>query len=413
MSKIYGLLGKKLSHSLSVPIHNALGNMDYKLFELDESELEAFLRQPDLGGVNVTIPYKQAVMPFLDEISPEAKAIGAVNTIVNRDGKLFGYNTDKDGFMMMLKCSGIEISGKKVVIFGSGGASKTAIYCSQMLGARDIVVLGSKDNTPENIAKHSNAEVIVNATPVGMKPNYLKSALDINCFPNCEGIIEMIYNPLRTKLIMDAQAKVINTIGGLIMLTSQAKKAHEYFFDTVVTDEFSKKCAEDLWKKNENIVLIGMPGSGKTTVGKLLAEISGREYIEIDEEIVKAAGKPIPEIFKESGEEGFRRIESEITLEASTKNGIIIITGGGVVTRQENYYPLHQNSRIYEITRDLDSLATDGRPLSAGGIDALKKMYEIRKPMYEAFRDVAVPNQKNALDTAKAIWEEFCENTCY
>lgn len=413
MSKIYGLLGRKLSHSLSVPIHNALGNMDYKLFELDESELEAFLRQLDLGGVNVTIPYKQAVMSFLDEISPEARAIGAVNTIVNRDGKLFGYNTDKDGFMMMLKCSGIEISGKKVVIFGSGGASKTAIYCSQMLGARDIVVLGSKDNTPENVAKHSDAEVIVNATPVGMKPNYLKSALVLSDFPNCEGVIEMIYNPLRTKLIMDAEAMGIKAIGGLIMLTSQAKKAHEYFFDTVVTDEFSKKCAEDLWKKNENIVLIGMPGSGKTTVGKLLAEISGREYVEIDEEIVKAAGRSIPEIFKESGEEGFRKIESEITLEASTKNGIIIITGGGVVTRQENYYPLHQNSRIYEITRDLDSLATDGRPLSAGGIDALKVMYKTRKPMYEAFRDVTIENGNDALDTAKAIWEEFCENTCY
>lgn len=413
MSKIYGLLGEKLSHSLSVPIHNALGNTDYKLFELKESELEVFLRQPDLGGVNVTIPYKQAVMPFLDEISPEAQAIGAVNTIVNRNGRLFGYNTDKEGFMMMVKCLGVDFSGKKVIIFGRGGASKTAVYCSQMLGASEVAVIGSKDNTPENIAKHIDAKIIVNATPVGMKPNYLKSALDLNDFPQCEGVIDMIYNPLRTKLIMDAEFRGIKAIGGLIMLTSQAKRAHEYFFDTIVTDEFSKKCAEDLWKQNENIVLVGMPGSGKTTVGKLLSLLSDREYIEIDEEIVKAAGKPIPEIFKESGEEGFRKLESEITLGASTKNGVIIITGGGVVTRSENYYPLHQNSRIYEITRDLDSLATDGRPLSAGGIDALKRMYEIRKPMYEKFRDVTIENKKDALDTARAIWEDFCENTCY
>lgn len=413
MSKIYGLLGEKLSHSLSVPIHKALGNDRYKLYELKESELEAFLRRADLGGVNVTIPYKQAVMPFLDEISEEAKEIGAVNTIVNRNGRLFGYNTDKEGFMAMVESLGVSFSGKKVVVFGRGGASKTAVYCSRLLGACEVAVIGSKDNTPETVAKHRDAKIIVNATPVGMKPNYLKSAVDLDDFPLCEGVIDMIYNPLRTKLIMDAEKRGIMTVGGLIMLTSQAKKAHEYFFDTIADGEFAKKCACDLWKSNENIALIGMPGSGKTTVGKILAQLSGREYIEIDEEIVKASGKPIPEIFKESGEEGFRALESKITLEASTKNGIIIITGGGVVTRAQNYYPLHQNSRIYEITRDLDKLATDGRPLSVGGLDALYSMYEKRKPMYEAFRDVTVENGNDAYDTAKAVWEDFCENTCY
>ncbi|MBQ8623290.1 MAG: AAA family ATPase [Oscillospiraceae bacterium] len=413
MSKIYGLLGEKLSHSLSVPIHNALGNMDYKLFELKECELEAFLRQPNLGGVNVTIPYKQAVMPFLDEISPEARAIGAVNTVVNHGGRLYGYNTDKDGFLMMVKESGIEIENKKVMILGNGGASKTAVYCCESLGAREIVIIGLEENNPEYLSNHKDTEVIVNCTPVGMKPNYLKSAVELSDFPACEGVIDLIYNPLRTKLIMDAQAKGLKAIGGLIMLTSQAKRAHEYFFDTEAADEFSQKCARDLWKQNENIVLVGMPGCGKTTVGKLLAEISGREYVEIDEEIVKASGKTIPEIFAQEGEEGFRKLESALTREASCRNGIIIITGGGVVTRQENYYPLHQNSRIYEIKRDIDSLATDGRPLSAGGLDTLKEMYKKRKPMYDAFKDVSIANDADALDTAKKIWEEFCEVSCY
>ena len=413
MSKIYGLLGEKLSHSLSVPIHNALGNMDYKLYELKETELEGFLRRPDLGGVNVTIPYKQAVMPFLDEISPEARAIGAVNTIVNRNGRLCGYNTDKDGFLAMVKKSGIEIAGKKVMVLGNGGASKTAVYCCENLNAKEVVIIGRKDNTPETLAKHRDTEVIVNCTPVGMKPNYLLSPVELDDFPSCSGVIDMIYNPLRTKLLMDAEAKGIKAIGGLIMLTSQAKRAHEYFFDTEVDEEFSQKCAENLWKQNENIVLVGMPGCGKTTVGKILSQISGREFIEIDEEIVKFAGKPIPEIFASVGEEGFREIESKITLEASCKNGIIIITGGGVVTKAQNYYPLHQNSRIYEITRDIESLATDGRPLSLGGLDTLKEMYKKRKPLYDAFKDASVKNDKDARDTANAVWEVFCEVSCY
>lgn len=412
MSKIYGLLGEKLSHSLSVPIHKELGNMDYKLFELKQSELEEFLRQPDLGGVNVTIPYKQAVMPFLDEISQEAREIGAVNTVVNRGGRLFGYNTDKDGFLYMVKRSGIEIENKKVMILGTGGASKTAIYCAKLLGARDIVIIGIEDNNPETLSKHTDTEVIINCTPVGMKPNYLRSPIELSDFPVCEGVIDVIYNPLRTKLIMDAEKRGLKTVGGLIMLTAQAKRAHEYFFDTLISDDFSQKCAEKLWKENENIVLVGMPGSGKSTVGKALSKLSGREYIELDEEIVKAAGKPIPEIFAESGEEGFRKLEHEVLSEASNKNGVIIITGGGAVTREENYYPLHQNSRIYQIKRDLELLATDGRPLSAGGIEKLRAMYEIRKPMYERFADVSLENEEIE-KTASAVWEDFCENSCY
>lgn len=412
MSKIYGLLGEKLSHSLSVPIHNELGNADYKLYELKESQLEGFLRQENLGGVNVTIPYKQAVMPFLDEISQEAREIGAVNTVVNRGGKLIGYNTDKDGFLYMVKKSGIGLENKKVMILGTGGASKTAIYCSKLLGARELVVIGIEDNNPETLALHKDTEVIINCTPVGMKPNYLKSPVELSDFPACEGVIDVIYNPLRTKLIMDAEKAGLKAIGGLVMLTAQAKKAHEYFFDTEVSDDFSLECAQKLWKENENIVLVGMPGSGKTTVGKVLAKMSGREYIELDEEIVKSAGKPIPEIFAAVGEDGFRKIESQVTREASGKNGVIIITGGGVVTRDENYYPLHQNSRIYEIKRGLELLATDGRPLSAGGGERLVKMYETRKPMYERFADASVENL-DIEETAKKIWEDFCENSCY
>lgn len=412
MSKIYGLIGRKLGHSYSVPIHYALGNDAYKLYEMEPEDIGAFVSNPDLGGINVTVPYKLEVMQYLDEISPEALEIGAVNTVVRRDGKLYGYNTDEYGFRVMLDAKGISLSGKKVMILGSGGTSKTAQYCAKLLGAREIVVIGSRDNTPENICKHRNTEILINCTPVGMKPNYIQSAVELDNFPACEGVVDVIYNPLRTKLIMDAEAKGIKNIGGLLMLTAQAKRAHELFFDTAVSDDFSLKCAANLFKEHENIVLVGMPGSGKSTVGKILGKISGREVYELDEMIAQAAGKTIPEIFASDGEEGFRKIESQVIYEVSKNNGVIIITGGGAVTKEENYYPLHQNSRIYEIKRNLNTLATDGRPLSKD-LETLKRMYEIRKPMYEHFADVSFENSSTPEECAKMIWEEFCEDFSY
>lgn len=412
MSKIYGLIGRKLGHSYSVPIHKALGNDIYKLYEMEPEEIGGFVSNPDLGGINVTVPYKLEVMQYLDEISPEALEIGAVNTVVRREGRLYGYNTDEYGFRVMLDAAKISLSGKKVMILGDGGASKTAQYCAKQLGAREIVVIDVDNNTPEFLARHKDTEILINCTPVGMKPNYLRSAVELDGFPACEGVVDVIYNPLRTKLIMDAEKRGIKHIGGLLMLTAQAKRAHELFFDTAVSDDFSLKCASDLYKENENVVLVGMPGSGKSTVGRILGEISRRKVYELDEMIAEAAGKTIPEIFASEGEEGFRKIESQVVFEASKNNGAVIITGGGAVTREENYYPLHQNSRIYQIKRDLDTLATDGRPLSKD-LETLKRMYAVRKPMYERFADVSFENSSTPEDCAKMIWEDFCEDLSY
>lgn len=412
MSKIYGLIGRKLGHSYSVPIHKALGNDIYKLYETEPEEIGGFVSSPDLGGINVTVPYKLEVMQYLDEISPEALEIGAVNTVVRREGRLYGYNTDEYGFRVMLDAAKISLSGKKVMILGDGGASKTAQYCAKQLGARKIVVIDVDNNTPEFLARHKDTEILINCTPVGMKPNYLRSAVELDGFPACEGVVDVIYNPLRTKLIMDAEKRGIKHIGGLLMLTAQAKRAHELFFDTAVSDDFSLKCASDLYKENENVVLVGMPGSGKSTVGRILGEISHRKVYELDEMIAEAAGKTIPEIFASEGEEGFRKIESQVVFEASKNNGAVIITGGGAVTREENYYPLHQNSRIYQIKRDIDTLATDGRPLSKD-LETLKRMYAVRKPMYERFADVSFENSSTPEELAKKIWEDFCEDLSY
>lgn len=412
MSKIYGLIGRKLGHSYSVPIHKALGNDIYKLYEMEPEEIGGFVSNPDLGGINVTVPYKLEVMQYLDEISPEALEIGAVNTVVRREGRLYGYNTDEYGFRVMLDAAKISLSGKKVMILGDGGASKTAQYCAKLLGAREIVVIDVDNNTPEFLARHKDTEILINCTPVGMKPNYLRSAVELDGFPACEGVVDVIYNPLRTKLIMDAEKRGIKHIGGLLMLTAQAKRAHELFFDTAVSDDFALKCASDLYKENENVVLVGMPGSGKSTVGRILGEISHRKVYELDEMIAEAAGKTIPEIFASEGEEGFRKIESQVVFEASKNNGAVIITGGGAVTREENYYPLHQNSRIYQIKRDIDTLATDGRPLSKD-LETLKRMYAVRKPMYERFADVSFENSSTPEELAKKIWEDFREDLSY
>ena len=411
--KKYGLLGKKLGHSYSVPIHQGLGNMDYKLYEKQPCEIEEFIRDPQLGGVNVTIPYKLEVMQYLDEIDPVAGEIGAVNTVVRRDGKLYGYNTDHIGFCRMLEHGGIDVKGKKALVLGSGGASKTAVVCLRRLGASSVTVIsrGGEDNY-DNLHKHRDAQIIVNCTPVGMYPNNLCSPVDLTQFEACEGVADMIYNPLRTELLMQAEKLGLKTAGGLLMLTSQGVGAHEYFFDTKVEPGTDLILAENLRRESENIVLIGMPGCGKSTVGRYLAELSGREAVEIDSLIEKAAEKTIPEIFAQDGEEAFRALETQVLRDECKAKGTIIMTGGGAVTRAENYRSLHQNGRIYEIRRDIERLAQEGRPLSKD-LDTLRRMYEVRRPMYEAFRDVAVTNDTTPEQTAEMIWRDFCENTCY
>lgn len=411
--KKYGLLGKKLGHSYSVPIHHALGNCEYRLYERQPQEIVQLLCDPDLGGLNVTIPYKQEVMKYLDSIDPAAHEIGAVNTVVRRDGSLIGYNTDHVGFCRMLEHSGIAVGGKKVLVLGSGGASKTAVVCLRRLGASSVTVISREgENNYLNLSRHTDTQIIVNCTPVGMYPDTLVSPVDLTEFPLCEGVADMIYNPLRTALLMQAEKLGIKTAGGLLMLTSQAVAAHQLFFDTKVAAGTDLSLASALRRDSENIVLVGMPGSGKSTVGAALARISGREAVEIDALIAQKAGKTIPEIFERDGEDAFRRLESDVLREESKQKAKIIITGGGAVTREENYPALHQNGKIYEITRDINKLATCGRPLSKD-IDTLRRMYEVRRPMYEAFRDVSVANDNAPEQTAQEIWRDFCENTGY
>ncbi len=405
---IYGLLGRTLGHSWSVPIHAALGCPDYRLIPLEPEDLPAFLARADLGGVNVTIPYKRDVMPYCDVIDPAAAAIGSVNTLVRRpDGKLYAWNTDAAGFCTMARRAGISFAGAKTVVLGSGGASRTAVACARSQGARETVVISrSGPDNYENLARHADADIVVNATPVGTYPGNGASPVDLTAFPRCRGVLDLVYNPRRTALLLQAEALGIPHSDGLPMLVDQARAAEEHFFDRTIPESETERILAQLRRETCNIVLIGMPGSGKSTVGALLAEQTGREAIDIDQRIAARAGCSIPEIFAQGGEAAFRALEREETAEAGKLSGKILLTGGGVVKTPANYDALHQNGRIYQLLRDLDALPTDGRPLSQGA--DLAAMWAQRAPLYERFRDAAVDNNGPAADTAQAIWRDFC-----
>lgn len=408
---VYGLLGRKLGHSWSVPIHKALGCQDYRLIELEPEELTAFLRREDLGGVNVTIPYKRDVMPLCDEIDPGAQAIGSVNTIVRRsDGTLRGYNTDIDGFCYMARWAGISLTGEKVVILGSGGASLTAQAAARREGAREVVVISrSGENNYENLSRHADAGIVVNTTPVGMFPGNGAAPVDLTAFPQCRGVLDVVYNPRRTALLLQAWELGIPCCDGLPMLVAQAKAAEERFFETAIPDGENERILRQLRREMGNIVLIGMPGCGKSTIGQLLAEKTGREAVDIDQRIAERAGCSIPEIFARGGEAEFRALEREETTRAGALTGKILLTGGGAVKTPENYAALHQNGRVYHLLRDLGTLPTDGRPLSQGA--DLAAMWRQREPLYRRFRDVTVDNNGAPEDTVDAIWRDFCENS--
>lgn len=407
--RVYGLLGRKLGHSWSVPIHEALGCRGYRLIELEPGDLAPFLRRTDIGGLNVTIPYKRDVMPLCDEIDPAAAAIGSVNTIVRgADGKLRGYNTDIDGFDYMAGRAGIGFAGKKVVILGSGGASLTAQAAVRRAGAREVVVVSrSGPDNYGNLDRHADADIVVNTTPVGMYPQVGTAPVDLTVFPRCEGVLDVIYNPRRTALLLQAEALGIPCSDGLPMLVAQAKTAEERFFGSPIPDSENQRILAQLRRDMENIVLIGMPGSGKSTVGQLLSELTGREAIDIDQRITERAGCSIPEIFARGGEAEFRALEREETAKAGALSGRILLTGGGVVKTPENRAALRQNGRIYHLLRALEALPTDGRPLSQGA--DLAAMWREREPLYRAFQDVTVDNNGQAEDTARAIWRDFCE----
>ena len=409
--KICGLLGRKLGHSWSVPIHEALGCENYRLYELEPDALAPFLRRADIGGLNVTIPYKRDVMPLCDEIDPAAADIGSVNTIVRgTDGKLRGYNTDIDGFIYMARRAGITLAGKKVVILGTGGASLTAQTAARRAGAREIVVISRSG--PDNygsLGRHADAQIVVNTTPVGMYPGNGAAPVDLTAFPRCEGVLDVIYNPRRTALLLQAEELGIPCCDGLPMLVAQAKTAEEHFTGKVIPDSENERILRQLRREMGNIVLIGMPGSGKSTVGALLSELTGREAVDIDRRITERVGCSIPEIFARGGEAEFRALEREETARAGALTGKILLTGGGVIKTPENYGALRQNGRIYHLLRSLEVLPTDGRPLSQGA--DLAAMWQQREPLYRKFRDVIVDNNGPAEDTARAIWRDFCEDS--
>jgi shikimate dehydrogenase len=389
---ICGLLGKTLGHSYSPLIHSYLGQYEYRLFEKQPHELEDFLKRGEFEGLNVTMPYKKEVIPYLDALSPIAARLGAVNTIVRREGKLIGHNTDYAGFLSMVHRSGLDPAAKKVLILGSGGASATAVAVMEDLGADVIVISRGGENNYNNLyTMHTDAAIIVNTTPVGMYPNTDVSPINIFEFPALEGVLDVIYNPTNTMLLQLAQESGVYGMSGLWMLVAQAREASEWFQNATIPEERLAEIYRTVKAQMENIVLIGMPGCGKTTVGKALADKLGRQFFDADAEIAKKANMSIPEIFAKEGEEGFRSREIKVLSELGKQSGLVIATGGGCVTFSINHSFLHQNGRIFWLKRDISQLPTDGRPLSQKG--NLEEMYRIRKPLYESFADVIIENE--------------------
>ncbi len=401
--KHFGLLGEKLGHSFSVPIHNMLADYEYRLYEKSPSEIDDFLKNPVLDGMNVTIPYKKDVIPYCTWLSDEAKKIGSINTMVLKEDGWHGHNTDYFGFVYMLTGAGINPRGKKVVILGSGGASLTVQCAVRDLGAAEIVVVSrkGKDNYA-NISRHFDADIIINTTPVGMYPHCPDSIINLKDFGKCCGVADLIYNPAQTKLLSDTTALGIPCVNGLSMLVAQAKYACEIFSGEKIDDKIIVEIVNKIESRQKNIVLVGMPGSGKSHIGKLLSAELDRPFADCDEMIVRREGN-IEDIFSRHGEEYFRQVETEVIKEISKESGYIISTGGGCVTQERNFDLLHQNSVVFWLNRNIDTLPTDGRPLSKQG--NLKDMYKKRKPMYGHFCDFEVDNNGTPDETVNKIKE--------
>ena len=399
-----GLLGEKLGHSYSPQIHAQLGDYEYRLYEKRPEEVEAFVRKGEWHGLNVTIPYKKTVIPFCDELTDLARDIGSVNTLLRRlDGSILGDNTDACGFEALLTATGFCPAGKKALVLGSGGASATVCACLSRQGAQVITVSRSGETNYENVTTHSDAALLVNTTPLGMYPKNGEMALNPATFSKLEAVLDVVYNPARTALLLQAERLGIPNAGGLRMLVGQGVRASEIFLGRSHPASTLEAILAKLSFEMQNIILIGMPGSGKTTVAGLLAKELGRECAEADKQIENAAGRTIPEIFAEEGEDGFRRRETDVLAELGKQSGLIISTGGGCVTREENYPLLHQNGTIIRITRDLKKLAREGRPLSLK--TDLEQMAAVRNPLYERFADFTVSNDGAPEETVRNILE--------
>ena len=400
-----GLLGEKLGHSYSPQIHAELADYEYRLYEKAPEAVEDFVRHGDWHGLNVTIPYKKTVIPFCDELSETAARIGSVNTLLRReDGTIFGDNTDAFGFETLLnKTLPGSIAGQKALVLGTGGASVTVCAVLRRHGAEVVTVSRSGENNYQNLDRHADAILLVNTTPVGMFPENGVSPVDLSAFRKLQCVLDVVYNPARTALLLQAEARGIPHAGGLTMLVAQAKRSSEIFLGNTLPDGEITRITRLLSGSMQNIVLIGMPGCGKSTVGALLSKRLDRPLLEADAELVKAAGIRIPMIFENEGEAGFRLRETATLAELGKRSGAVISTGGGCVTRAENYPLLHQNGTIIWLRRDLDKLAREGRPLSVNA--DLSAMYTVREPLYARFADFTVDNSGTPAETVDAILE--------
>ena len=400
-----GLLGEKLGHSYSPAIHAQLGDYAYRLYECPREKLGAFLKTGDFDGLNVTIPYKKAVIPYCAELSPMAAAIGSVNTLLRRpDGTLYGDNTDAFGFESLLRHAGLDPKGKKCLVLGSGGASVTIQAVLRHLGAGSVTVISrSGEDNYHNLARHQDAELLVNATPVGMYPGNGLAAVDLTAFPACQGVADLIYNPARTALLLQAERLGIPCAGGLWMLVAQAQRAAELFTGTDIPESVIPKITASLRREMENLVLIGMPGSGKTTIAMALAERLGRPVLDVDAAVVETAGCSIPTVFEREGEDGFRRRETAAIADLGKRSGVVIATGGGSILRPENYDLLHQNGTLFWLQRDWHKLPTDGRPISQSR--DLSELLRERTPAYTRFADHIIDNNGTVEETLRQILE--------
>lgn len=406
--EIFGLIGRKLGHSDSAIIHDRFGLKDYRLFELEPDEIEGFLNTPGLKGLNVTIPYKRDVIAFMDELTEEAKAVGSVNTIVFKNGKRIGHNTDVYGLYYMAKRAGIDFEGKKAVVFGSGGASRAVVYAAKKMGAKEVVVVSrTGENNYENLHLHEDADVLINATPVGMYPNPEGAIVDPARFKNAAGCMDLVYNPRLTDFLRLSKQAGKTAVNGLSMLVAQAKQAEEWFLDKKIPDTEIDRVLSEVAQRRTSVVLVGMPGAGKSAVGNMLGKITGLPVYDSDSEIEKEAGMTIPGIMEKEGVPAFREREANVIKRLSLLRGAVIVTGGGAVLREDNRLNLKRNARVYQIARDVNLLPKDGRPLSTD----LVQMEKDRAPYYACARDVLISNDTTIENAAKAVWRDFCENT--
>ena len=409
----YGLIGEKLGHSFSKDIHERIADYTFDLIPLSKEEFKTFMEKKEFTALNVTIPYKKDVIPYLDEMDEHAKAIGAVNTIVNRDGKLKGYNTDFTGLLYMVKKHNVHMEGKKVLIIGNGGASAAiqAVVQHESAGSMvivDVVPGNGAISYDEMFSSHLDAEIIINTSPIGMYPRIGNAPIDISMFHKCEAVLDVIYNPILTRLCFEAQEMDIKRVNGLEMLIAQAKQSVEFFLDKSIDNQIIDDIYQDMLRERCNIVLIGMPSAGKTTIGKMLENRMQKEFIDLDDIIIEKAGKSIPEIFEESGEAGFRAIETEAAIEVSKLNNKIIATGGGTIKHKVNMDYLRQNGITIFIDRDVDKLISSdpNRPLSKS-TDALEKMHAERLPLYQKYAAYVAVNNSDIESTVTEIEEAY------